>query len=264
MKTGFVQTLPEFGKIRENTDRVIEKIESMGDVDLVVLPELFSTGYRFTSPEEALELSETATEGYAPMRLAEAARDLGAFIAAGFCEREGDRAYNSSLIVGPEGLVGTYRKIHLFASELKCFTTGVESPPVFDCGGVKVGLMICFDWIFPETARTLALKGAEVIAHPSNLVLAHCPQAMITRCIENRVFAVTCNRIGTEERVEGEKLRFIGQSEVVTPKGEVLVRAAVEDEETAVVEIDPTQAMDKHVTPENDIFADRRTGLYKL
>ena len=133
---------------------------------------------------------------------------------------------------------------------------------MFDLDGVKVGVMICFDWRFPETARSLALKGAEIIAHPSNLVLPHCPQAMITRCLENRIFAITADRVGEEERIPGEKLNFIGQSQVVDPDGNILVRASETEEEVHIVDIDLKKARDKYLNSQNEIFKDRRTDLY--
>ena len=126
----------------------------------------------------------------------------------------------------------------------------------------KVGLMICFDWYYPESARTLALKGAEIICHPSNLVLPHCPDAMVTRCLENRVFAITANRIGTEARGGKPPLTFIGNSEVVAPRGKILQRAPRDREEVAVVEIDPAEAADKVLNPYNDLLRDRRIELY--
>jgi predicted amidohydrolase len=124
-------------------------------------------------------------------------------------------------------------------------------------------MMICFDWIFPETARSLALAGADIICHPANLVLSYCQDAMITRCVENRVFAVTANRTGSESRA-GATLRFTGLSEIVAPDGGVLARAGVEAEEVIVREIDPFEARDKAVTPQNDVLGDRRPDLYRL
>jgi len=128
---------------------------------------------------------------------------------------------------------------------------------VYDIGHARIGIMICFDWFFPEVARYLAVKGADIICHPANLVLPYCPQAMITRCIENRVFAVTANRIGMEDSSEG-LLTFIGTSQVLGTKGEILYRASSDREEAIVVEIDPGNARNKHVTAVNHIFDDRR------
>ncbi|MFO0767873.1 MAG: nitrilase-related carbon-nitrogen hydrolase [Nitrospiraceae bacterium] len=92
--------------------------------------------------------------------------------------------------------LGCYRKTHLFFEETLFFDPGDSGFQVWDVGGAKVGVMICFDWFYPESARTLALMGADIIAHPSNLVLPHCPDSMVTRCLENRVFSITANRIG--------------------------------------------------------------------
>jgi predicted amidohydrolase len=121
-------------------------------------------------------------------------------------------------------------------------------------------MLICFDWIFPETMRTLALKGAQVILHAANLVMPYCPDAMVTRALENRVFIVTADRIGEEKR-NGKEYKFVGKSQIVAPNGEVLIRA--EDEECVkIVDIDPVIALDKKVNDFNDLFADRREDLY--
>lgn len=263
MKVGFIQTLPSFGEIKLNVERAVKKINSL-DAGLVVLPELFSTGYQFRSKAELLKLAEPAEGGYAIGRLIETAKAKKMFIAAGFAERAGKKAYNSSALVGPKGLVGVYRKAHLFWNEKKIFSPGDSEFKVYDIGKARVGMMICFDWVFPEAARTLALKGADIICQPSNLVLPYCPQAMITRSIENRVFTIVANRVGVEERIKGKPLRFIGQSQVTSPKGEVLYRAKGGREEAKVVEIDPKDARKKDITPLNNLFRDRRRDLFTL
>ena len=120
--------------------------------------------------------------------------------------------------------------------------------------------MICFDWIYPESARSLALRGAQIIAHPSNLVLPHCPDAMITRCLENKVFAATADRVGTEDR-GGNPLTFIGKSQVVSPAGSVLVRLG-DEEGVAVVEVDPHEADAKSINEHNDLLRQRRPDQY--
>jgi len=122
--------------------------------------------------------------------------------------------------------------------------------------------MICFDWIFPEAARTLALKGADLICHPSNLVLPYCPNAMVTRAIENRVFTITANRIGNEERNGKKKLTFIGQSEIVNPTGKILYRASEDQEEFHAVEINPLEAREKQINPYNHLLNDRKPKRY--
>ena len=183
---------------------------------------------------------------------------------AGIAERAGHKVYNSAVIVEPKGYIGKYRKIHLFDTEKNCFDRGDLPLTVFNIGSVRVGVMICFDWRFPESARTLALAGADLIAHPSNLVLPHCPQAIITRCLENRVFIVTANRVGTEERIPNYPLNFIGQSQVVAPDGSIIYRASEKEEEIKIVTIDIKKSRNKSFNSSDNLFKDRRPDLYRL
>jgi predicted amidohydrolase len=261
MKVAIVQNRPEFGNVQGNLNR-IEKMLVGKIADLFVLPELFATGYRFKNMDEAHQFAESVPDGRTSKFLLSLVRKNNAYFIAGLVEVEGNHIYNSSVIFGPKGFIGRYRKIHLFDTEKSCFHAGTDAPPVFDLGGVKVGVMICFDWRFPETARSLALKGADIIAHPSNLVLPHCPQAMITRCLENRIFAITADRVGIEERIPGEELTFIGQSQVVDPDGKILVRASETKEEVHIVDIDLEKARNKFLNSKNEIFKDRRPEFY--
>ncbi len=256
MKVGFLQTSPVFGKKDENIDTVLAKINQL-DADLVVLPELFSTGYQFTSKEETLALAEIVPDGQTTRVLINLSKKKNLYIVAGISERQNGRCYNSAVLVGPKGFIGCYRKLHLFYHEKQWFEPGNIELNVYDIGLARIGIMICFDWFFPEVTRYLAVKGADIICHPANLVLPYCPQAMITRCIENRVFAITANRIGTEKRSE-ETLTFIGTSQIVGTKGEVLSRASSDLDETIVLEINPMNARDKQVTPMNHLLHDRR------
>ncbi len=261
MRVGFVQNKPIFAGVQENLDRIEELLKGQS-ADLFVLPELFATGYQFKDMEESRSLAELVPGGLTTSALTTIAKKTNATIIAGLAEIEDDQVYNSAVITGPDGYIGKYRKLHLFDTEKDCFQQGNLPLKVFDIASAKVGVMICFDWRFPETARTLALMGADLIAHPSNLVLTHCPQAMITRCLENRVFAVTADRVGMENRLEEEPLNFMGQSQVIDPNGNILVRASMTDEEVSVVQLDLSLARDKFLNPRNHIFNDRRTDLY--
>ncbi|MFN3532070.1 MAG: nitrilase-related carbon-nitrogen hydrolase [Candidatus Brocadia sp.] len=256
MKVGFLQTSPLFGKKDENVDKAILAIKQL-DADLVVLPELFNTGYQFTSREETLALAETVPDGETTRTLITLSKEKRLYIVAGLAEMDNRRCYNSAVLVGPDGFICCYRKLHLFYHEKQWFEPGNIELEVYDIGKARIGIMICFDWFFPEVARCLALKGADIICHPANLVLPYCPQAMIIRCLENRVFAITANRIGTEKR-SAETLTFIGTSQILGTKGEILYRAPSDCEETKVVEIDPKIARDKKITPMNHLFNDRR------
>jgi predicted amidohydrolase len=165
-------------------------------------------------------------------------------------------------MTGPDGFIGVYRKTHLFAEEKLWFSPGDTGFRVWQTPIGNIGIMVCFDWFFPESARTLALKGADLIAHPANLVLPYCPDAMPTRCLENRVYAVTANRTGREQRGGKERLEFIGTSEIVSPAGEVLCRAARDSEEFGSAEIDIAAARNKNLNPFNNLFEDRRKEYY--
>ena len=228
----------------------------------MVLPELFATGYQFTSKAEVDALAEPVSGGETCTRLADIARDRRMTIVAGFPERDGATCYNSAIVIGPTGVLGCYRKTHLFFEETQFFAPGNSGFQVWDIGQAKIGVMVCFDWYYPESARTLALAGADIICHPSNLVLPHCPDAMVTRCLENRVFAITANRTGVEERGGKPRLTFIGNSEVVSPRGKILHRAPADQDALAIVEIDPHEARNKVLNPYNDLLADRRPELY--
>jgi len=261
MKVGFVQFFPVFGGKARNIARVVDMVRGR-DADLWVLPEFFATGYQFKDRAEVEALAEPL-DGTMIRTMADQARALGTRFCGGFPERAGDAVYNSAFLVGPDGLEASYRKVHLFDREKELFQPGDRGFEVVDMAGVPVGMMICFDWIFPESARTLAMKGARLLLHPSNLVLPHCPDSMPVRCIENRVFAVTANRIGVEERTE-EALTYIGMSQVVDPAGRILIRAGRDEEVAGSVEIDPDRAADKHITRRNHLLEDLRPQLYTL
>jgi predicted amidohydrolase len=263
MKAGFYQFSPVFGKKEENIRKVITALKG-ADADLIVLPEFFATGYQFVSCEEVAELAEAVPDGYTTRSLSDLSREKKMYIAAGLPERCGNRFYNSVVLTGPDGFIGVYRKTHLFFEETLCFTPGDTGFRVWDTKFGNIGIMICFDWFFPEAMRALALSGADVILHPSNLVLPYCPDSMPVRCLENRVFAVTANRTGTETRKEGQSLRFIGKSEIVSPLGEILVRASEDEDALMVTEIDPKAARDKKLNPFNDMFSDRRPEMYRV
>ncbi len=262
MKAGFFQMLTEFGAKEKNFDKVRSAVKE-ADFDLLVLPEFFATGYQFASAEEVESLSEPVQHGATTNFLTDLSREKDAYIVAGLPEKDGDKYYNSAIMTGPEGLIGFYRKTHLFFEENLYFTPGDTGFRVWDTRAGKIGIMICFDWFFPESMRTLAIMGAEVVAHPSNLVLPYCPQAMPVRCLENGVYSVTSNRIGVEDRKKGEPLRFIGRSLVASPEGLVLASAAREDEALVIVDIDPARARDKRLNAFNDLLRDRRPEKYR-
>jgi predicted amidohydrolase len=255
-----LQFQPEFGRISRNLEMIGRLLQGRS-ADLVVLPELCTSGYTFADRAELRALAEEVPSGPGVRELIRLSAASGMTICAGLAERSGKRLFNSAVLVGPNGLVGLYRKIHLFDRENTLFDPGDLGFPIFECAGIRVGMMICFDWRYPESARTLALKGADLIAHPANLVMPHCQDAMRIRCLENHVLAATANRIGTENRA-GFAYSFTGRSQITGFFGEPLVRAGHGVEAWIEAEVDPERARLRGLGPIPDILRHRRPEAY--
>lgn len=262
MRVGYVQMDCTFGDVEANLDRA-ESLLKKGEADLFVLPELFNTGYFFRDREQVGELAEPIPDGRTTTFLVETAQQKDCFLVAGLAESAGEKLFNSSVLVSPEGVLAVYRKIHLFNLEKDWFDPGDIPFFVTDIGDCKIGMMICFDWIFPESMRSLALLGADIICHPTNLVMSYCQDATVTRCLENNVYSITANRIGADTQGDKE-FRFTGKSQITGPLGKVLASSPPDVEEVKTVEIDLAAARDKHINPKNDLLADRRPEMYSL
>ncbi len=254
MKAAYIQMNPELLDVKANIGKA-EKLLSKASADIIVLPELFNTGYTFSIREEILAVSENIPHGPTSEFLIETAKAKNAFISAGISELEDDKLYNSALLAGPDGYIGKYRKVHLFFRE-KCFyEKGDLGYPVFETGNFKAGMLVCFDWFFPEAMRALALAGAQMILHPTNLVMPYYQAASITRALENRVFIIIANRYGTETNQEFTNT-FTGSSQIVSHKGEILVSSPEDGDHIGVAELDPSLADDKNLNPMNNLWED--------
>lgn len=250
-----------FGDHAANAATIRRLLDDAPDVDLLVLPELAFSGYDFRDRDELESLAEPFHDGPTVTLLRELARERDAVIVAGYAERASEGCYNSAMLVCPDGRAHNYRKIHLFNREQDVFLAGDAPPAVVNTPAGRIGMMICFDWFFPETARCLALAGAQIIAHPSNLVLPWCQRAMFARSLENAVHTITCNRIGTEARSD-RSLTFTGGSQILNTKGETLANAPTDREALVLASLDPNEADDKSIAGRNDRFGDRRPTLY--
>lgn len=263
MRLGIAQTHPTFGKRETNIEDALGLL-SQQTADVWVLPEFFATGYQFVSADEVRAFAERVPDGPTTGALLTYCSEHNVHIVAGLPEVADNQVYNSAVLAGPTGLRACYRKIHLFGEEKLFFAPGDRPFPVINIGIANLGLMICFDHLFPESARSLALSGADIILHPANLILPDlAQQTMAVRALENGVFTATANRVGEEARSD-TTLRYTGRSQIVSPKGEILVRLSPEQPEAAVVEIDVNQARDKRITSRNDVLADRRPEFYRL
>jgi predicted amidohydrolase len=270
LRVAALQTRPVFGDVEGNARRALALADTVAPrAALYVFPELAFSGYTFVSRAEARALAESPEarrEAAAPglFALAAWARRRRVHAIAGFPERgPGGRVFNSAVLLGPDGRVeDVYRKIHLFDAEKRWFAPGDRPPRVSRVGPARVGMIVCYDWRFPELARVLALAGAEVLAHPSNLVVpALAQQAMRVRALENRVYAVTANRVG-EDRRPGVTLGFTGRSQIADVNGGLLAAAGPRATRALVAELDLGRARDKRFTARNGLFTDRRPEFY--
>ncbi len=263
LNVGFVQFSPKFGQKEQNLEQIARFIESEPTADLLVLPELPITGYLFLNAKEVNELAEPIP-GKSFDYLQSFSSQNDTYLVSGFCEKKGDHFFNSAVVISPEkGLLGTYQKLHLFFEEKQLFTPGKSLPLSYEIRGTQVATIVCFDWIFPEITRIMGLKGIEILCHPANLVLPFAQEVMKARAIENRIFTITANRVGTEKR-NGKELTFTGLSQIVKPNMEILSRANEMEETVTIRRIKPAEARNKNVTELNHIFEDRREDLYSL
>ncbi len=263
-----MQFAPEYRDIQINLDRMCDFVRQ-SEADIVVFPELAQTGYFFISRDELESLAEPI-DGPIARALSAFALEQNKAIISGFLEAFGGKFYNAALAFNCDGrLVGHYRKVHLFYYETQIFAAGDLGFPVFSlathAGNVKVGMLICYDWRFPEAARKLALQGAELIAIPSNIVtttgMLH--TTLQTRAFENKTVLAFSDRVGSESN-NGETLLFRGESAIIDINGEVLSRASAQEEENISADIDFSKVHDKRINLFNDLFADRPNAGYGL
>ena len=260
MRVAFIQMQPEFGRKDENIDKAIA-LMSQTSADLYVLPELFATGYVFISPQEASGLAEPARTGQTARRLGDFAKTRKSGVVFGFAEAAAEGNFNSCAFVSDIGDFRLYRKLHLFFKEKTYFAPGNLPLEVFSFREARLGMMICFDWIFPEVARSLSVLGADIICHPVNLVMSYCQDSMRARSIENHIYTVTANRVGTETRGE-DSFKFTGKSQITDCYGNIIFRAGEDKEAVFTADIIVEEARNKDLNALNNLMKDRRTEFY--
>ncbi len=257
INAGFVQFCPELGNSVGNT-KFLENLFNQKDLpEILVLPELANSGYNFSSHAEAFSFSETLQESSFIEFLTETSRKRNMFIVSGFNERDHDRIFNTAVLTGPQGYIGKYRKIHLFMDEKDYFTPGDLGFNVFNTEAGNIGILVCFDYMFPEAWRVLGLNGAELVCHPSNLVTPYAQRVVPPMSIINRYFIITCNRTGEERG-----LTFTGQSFITDPEGDILYVASKNETLLYSQEIDLAETDNKFITKRNHVIDDRRPEHY--
>ncbi|OPA86117.1 hydratase [Pseudomonas fluorescens] len=249
------------------TLRLIEEAVQAG-AQVVVLPELVSSGYVFSSREEAFDLAEEVPAGASTRAWEAMARKHNVYIVGGVAERVGHTLYNAAVMVGPQGYIGTYRKLHLWGDEHLYFEAGDLGLPVFHTPLGRLAMIICYDGWFPEVYRLLALQGADIVCMPTNwvpmpgqgestMIMAN-TLAMASAHV-NSLNIICANRIGTER---GQA--FVGNSLIVGANGWPLAAPASADREQIIyAEINlKVSRHTRHLTPFNTLLRDRRTDIY--
>lgn len=262
MKVAVVQFNPNFKQLDVNLDFLKEKSENI-QADLICFPEMATSGYFYLSAEElrpfAFEFKSEIIKSFQ-----EISTKNNRIIIFGFPEIFKNQIYNSSAIIFPVSDFSTvYRKTHLFYKEKFVFQPGdtgyfvIKYKPM----DIHLGVLICYDWRFPEAARSLGLLGADLIACPSNLVTKVWSKAIPARALENKVYFLVANRIGNE--INGnERVEFNGKSGIWDYNGDLLTLASPINEQVLICEIEPSKTRNKKINDFNDIFEDRRPDLY--
>ena len=265
MLVAVAQVEPQLAEKERNLEVCVARMEEAAGAGakLVVLPECAIPGYMYDSAEEALPFAEEIP-GPSSEALEHEARRLDLHVVCGLLERDGDSLRNAAVFVGPDGLIGTYRKTHLPFLGVDRFVVPGDELPVYDTPLGRIGVEICYDLRFPEVTRTLALQGADLVALPTNFPMAAKVQTelvTVARAAENRIYLLTANRVGKERRGE-----FCGWSQIVDPFGKRLAEADETEETLLVADVDVEKARDKdYVIPgeyELYLFGDRRPELY--
>ncbi len=269
MKIAGVQMDIKIADVNHNVAQMTHRLRetAAAGARLTVFPECAVTGYCFASLDEALPIAQTIP-GPATEWMREACAELGCYVIFGTLELAGTKIFNAAVLVGPTGVIGRYRKVHLPYLGIDMFTSYGDRPfAVHSAGELKVGMNICYDAAFPEAARSLALLGADLIALPTNWPPgAECTAASVinARAMENAVYYIAVNRVGSERSFD-----FIGRSKIVDPSGNTLAESQGTGEEILYAEIDPAKSRRKHIIRvpgkhEIDRMADRRPEMYGL
>ncbi len=267
MKIACVQTDVTFKNINANLSLLESTVRSevSHGTQLTVFPECFSTGYCFDSHAEAMEYGESVP-GPSTDRVAKLCAELKTHVVFGMLEKSGDQLFNVAVLIGPSGLIGSYRKVHLPYLGVDRFTTPGDRPfEVFEAAGVRIGMLICYDGGFPEAARVLSILGADLIVLPTNWPPGGSYMAEFSinsRAMENGIYFAAVNRIGTENGFS-----FIGKSRICGPVGATIDSRDDDSPGILRTEIDPMIARTKRIVrvPGKhviDRMADRRPEMY--
>ncbi len=258
LKIAQIQFNPKLGDCDFNLEKITTFLKMASNSDLIVLPELANSGYKFDNIDHAKSIANTKSCINYYRFLANFSKDNNVSIVSGYLEKDGDDLYNSSLYVSPNGIFGKYRKIHLFMDEKNIFKPGNLGLPLFSIKNYKFGILICFDYLFPEIWRIMGLKGADFIVHPSNLITQNAYKVVPAQAIMNGYYVITSNRIGTEGDIT-----FCGNSFVSDTRGNIISEMEGNTEGVKFTTINPLLSRNKMITTGNHIFDDRLPDNYE-
>lgn len=258
MKVAQIQFSPKLGDCKYNLDTISNYLNDIVDVDLIVLPELINSGYKMDGYDHAMEVANQSDCSSYVEFLREHSNNKNINIVSGYLEKQGDILYNSSVFVSPDGFIGNYRKMHLFMDEKKIFRPGDVGLPVFTIGEYRMGMLICFDYLFPEIWRIMALNGVDLVVHPSNLITQNAYIVVPAQALMNGYYIITSNRTGTEDDIT-----FCGKSFIVDPRGNVISEMGETEEAVSFTRFEPANSRDKMITTGNHMLDDRRPAFYK-
>ena len=245
------------GDKKRNLDHIERNIDRA--IDLVALPELFSTGYYFETFDELKTAAEEIPNGFTTQRLVEIAKKSNCHLIGAIVEKEGDEFYITAIIVGPSGYIGKHRKRHITDDESMYYAPGTSSD-IYEINGCKVGVIVCFEGWFPESARELMIKGAQVICYSLLTCQQRTLDIMRIRAIENKVYIVAANSISTETH-NNQSITFRGDSRVIDYDGNILAEAGQEEKLLAVT-IDESKTIHKDLEDCKDLIKAVKTHSY--
>ncbi|MDR2918569.1 MAG: carbon-nitrogen hydrolase family protein [Tannerella sp.] len=237
MKVGFFQYNIIWRDREANLSYIRSKIKDL-TFDLLVLPEMFTIGYAFESRDELMPFAENLEDSYTVKFLTGLMKECGGYITGSIPELYNEKLYNTSILVGAEGLIASYRKIHLPDYEKRAFEAGNKAVSC-SCNETNVGLTVCFDAWFAPLSSSLKFQGVDIICHSACFGGKVTPMIIPIRALENQCFYISCNRIGTE-MFGGEPDSYRGESQIVNPDGKVLIKAGNE-ESLCFIDIDLSQ-----------------------
>jgi len=268
VKVACIQCDIEIGNVKKNTEKTVRFINEACDngAKLIVLPETCNSGYVFETREEAFLLSQEVPAGETTKSWINVAKERKVYIVAGICERDGSDLYNTAVLVGPEGFIGKYRKLHLWEDEFLWFEPGNVGLPVFHTPIGRIGIIICYDMWFPETFRILASQGADIVCVPTNWVLHESlpndmknfgPILGMAAAHSNGIFIAAADRVGTERNV-----LFPGKSVIIRTAGLPIAGPADDTEQIIYANCNLAKSRKHQSNAYNSTLKDRRTDVY--